>query len=42
MHPLIPSLSMVLGAFCFTSLGILLSIYPSSDIPATVMMLTSR
>jgi len=32
---------MILGAFCFASFSILLSVYPPTDIPATVMMLSS-
>lgn len=34
-------LSIALASFCFSSLGILMSAYPPSDIPATVMMVSS-
>ena len=35
------SLGMILATFCFASLSILLSVYPPTDTPATVMMLSS-
>jgi len=41
VHPLVLGFSMILGAFCFASFSILLSVYPPTDIPATVMMLSS-
>jgi ABC-2 type transport system permease protein len=41
VHPLILGFSMVLASFCFASFSILLSVYPPTDIPATVMMLSS-
>ena len=41
MNLLIMSLGMVLATFCFASLSVLLSVYPPTDIPATVMMLSS-
>jgi ABC-2 type transport system permease protein len=33
--------SMILATFCFASLSVLLAVYPPTDIPATVMMLSS-
>jgi ABC-2 type transport system permease protein len=33
--------SLILAAFCFSALSILLSAYPPTDVPATVMMLSS-
>jgi ABC-2 type transport system permease protein len=39
--PLILCLGMALGAFCFASFGVLLSAYPPTDIPATVMMVSN-
>jgi len=41
MNLLVLSLSMILATFCFASLSVLLSVYPPTDIPATVMMLSS-
>lgn len=38
---LVLGLGMVLATLCFASLSILLSVYPPTDIPATVMMLSS-
>jgi len=35
------SLGMILATLCFASLSVLLSVYPPTDIPATVMMLSS-
>jgi len=35
------SLGMILATFCFASLSVLLSVYPPTDTPATVMMLSS-
>jgi len=32
---------MILATFCFASLSVLLSVYPPTDVPATVMMLSS-
>lgn len=40
IHPLTLAASMVLGAFCFSSLMLILSAYPTR-VPATVMMLSS-
>jgi ABC-2 type transport system permease protein len=34
-------LGMVLAAFCFASFGVLLSSYPPTDIPSTVMMISN-
>jgi ABC-2 type transport system permease protein len=39
--PLLLGLGITLGAFCFASLGVLLSAYPPTDVPATIMMLSS-
>lgn len=41
MDLLVLSLGMILATFCFASLSVLLSVYPPTDIPATVMMLSS-
>lgn len=41
MDLLILGLGMILATFCFASLSVLLSVYPPTDIPATVMMLSS-
>jgi len=38
---LVLGISMILATFCFASLSVLLSVYPPTDIPATVMMLSS-
>lgn len=38
---LVLGLGIVLATFCFASLGILLSVYPPTDVPATVMMVSS-
>ncbi len=40
-HILVFGAGMVLATFCFASLSILLSVYPPTDVPATVMMLSS-
>jgi len=40
-NPLTLGLGIVLATFCFASLSILLSAYPPTDTPATVMMLSS-
>jgi ABC-2 type transport system permease protein len=40
-HLLVFGLGMILATFCFASLSILLSVYPPTDVPATVMMLSS-
>lgn len=34
-------LGIILATFCFASLSILLSVYPPTDVPATVMMISS-
>jgi ABC-2 type transport system permease protein len=41
INSLILCLGMILAAFCFASFGILLSAYPPTDIPATVMMIST-
>ncbi len=41
VHLLALGTGMVLATFCFASLSILLSVYPPTDVPATVMMLSS-
>ncbi len=41
VEPLILCLGIILAAFCFASFGILLSAYPPTDIPATVMMIST-
>lgn len=41
IHLLVLFLSMILAAFCFASFGILLSAYPPTDIPSTVMMISN-
>ena len=41
IHPLILGLGMILAALCFASFGILLSSYPPTDIPSTVMMISN-
>jgi len=41
VNPLILGFGMVLGTFCFASFSILLSAYPPTDTPASVMMLSS-
>ncbi|MFZ3092826.1 MAG: ABC transporter permease [Methanothrix sp.] len=41
VHLLVFCLGMILATFCFASLSILLSVYPPTDVPATVMMLSS-
>lgn len=38
---LLLGLGITVGAFCFASLGVLLSAYPPTDVPATIMMLSS-
>ena len=38
---LVLGLGMVLATFCFSSLSVLLSVYPPTDNPSTVMMLSS-
>jgi len=40
-HILVFVIGMILATFCFASLSILLSVYPPTDVPATVMMLSS-
>jgi ABC-2 type transport system permease protein len=41
ISPVTLGLGIVTGAFCFASLGVLMSAYPPTDIPATIMMLSS-
>ena len=41
VHLLVFCLGMILATICFASLSILLSVYPPTDVPATVMMLSS-
>jgi ABC-2 type transport system permease protein len=41
VNPLILGLGIILATFCFASLSILLSAYPPTDTPASVMMLSS-
>lgn len=41
LHPVILFSGMVLAAFCFASFGILLSAYPPTDVPSTVMMVSN-
>jgi ABC-2 type transport system permease protein len=41
VNPILLTLGIVAGAFCFASLGVLMSAYPPTDIPATIMMLSS-
>jgi ABC-2 type transport system permease protein len=41
VHPLILMLGMVLAAFCFAAFSVLLSSYPPTDIPSTVMMISN-
>lgn len=38
---LVLSLGLVLATFCFSALGVLFSVYPPTDMPSTVMMLSS-
>ncbi len=38
---LVLSLGMVLAAFCFSSFSVLLSAYPPTDVPSTVMMVSN-
>jgi ABC-2 type transport system permease protein len=38
---LVLSAGLVLATFCFSALGVLLSVYPPTDMPSTVMMLSS-
>lgn len=38
---LVLCLGMILAAFCFASFGVLLSAYPPTDIPSTVMMISN-
>lgn len=40
-NALVLCLGMVLAAFCFASFGVLLSAYPPTDIPSTVMMISN-
>ena len=40
-NSLILCLGMILAAFCFASFGILLSAYPPTDVPSTVMMISN-
>lgn len=41
MDLLVLVLGVILATFCFASLSVLLSVYPPTDIPSTVMMLSS-
>jgi ABC-2 type transport system permease protein len=41
IHPLVLCLGMILATFCFASFGILLSAYPPTDVPSTVMMIST-
>lgn len=41
LHAVVFVLGMLLATFCFASLSILLSVYPPTDVPATVMMISS-
>jgi ABC-2 type transport system permease protein len=41
VHPVILMIGIILGGLCFASFSILLSSYPPTDTPATVMMLSS-
>ncbi|MFP3984624.1 MAG: ABC transporter permease [Candidatus Bathyarchaeia archaeon] len=41
LNPIILGLGIILATFCFASFSILLSAYPPSDTPASVMMLSS-
>jgi ABC-2 type transport system permease protein len=41
VNPLLLGLGITVGAFCFASLGVLMSAYPPTDNPATIMMLSS-
>jgi ABC-2 type transport system permease protein len=41
VSPLMLGLGITVGAFCFASLGVLMSAYPPTDVPATIMMLSS-
>jgi ABC-2 type transport system permease protein len=40
-NPLVLCLGVILAAFCFASFGVLLSAYPPTDIPSTVMMISN-
>jgi ABC-2 type transport system permease protein len=40
-HSLVLCLGVILAAFCFASFGILLSAYPPTDVPSTVMMISN-
>jgi len=40
-NALVLCLGMILAAFCFASFGVLLSAYPPTDIPSTVMMISN-
>jgi ABC-2 type transport system permease protein len=40
-NSLILCLGMILAAFCFASFGVLLSAYPPTDVPSTVMMVSN-
>ncbi|WXG45083.1 MAG: ABC transporter permease [Promethearchaeati archaeon SRVP18_Atabeyarchaeia-1] len=39
--PLLLGLGITAGALCFAALGVLMSAYPPTDVPATIMMLSS-
>jgi ABC-2 type transport system permease protein len=41
INGLVLSLGMVLAAFCFSSFSVLLSAYPPTDVPSTVMMISN-
>ena len=41
VSPLVLGFGITAGAFCFASLGVLMSAYPPTDVPATIMMLSS-
>lgn len=38
---LVLGLGLILATFCFSALGVLFSVYPPTDLPSTVMMLSS-
>jgi ABC-2 type transport system permease protein len=41
VNPLILGVGIVISGFCFASFGVLLSSYPPTDIPSTVMMISN-
>ena len=41
IHPMILVLGMMLAAFCFAAFSVVLSSYPPTDIPSTVMMISN-